>query len=177
MRGKKLDNTSQRSFNMLQSLAPIASVQARVLILGSMPGAESLAKQQYYAHPRNAFWPIMAAMCGFAADLPYAARLQALQSSGFALWDVLAYCERQGSLDSAIRNEQPNDFNQFLQQHAHIQLLAFNGAKALQSFQRLVVPNLAMPCPALLALPSTSPAHAAMSLAKKQQLWQQVVLK
>lgn len=162
---------------MLQSLAPIASIQARVLILGSMPGAESLAKQQYYAHPRNAFWPIMAAMCGFAEDLPYAARLQAIQSSGFALWDVLAYCERQGSLDSAIRNEQPNDFNAFLRVHSHIQLCTFNGAKALQSFRRLVLPQLTVPPPALLALPSTSPAHAAMSFAQKQQLWQQIALK
>lgn len=161
---------------MLQSLAPVASCDARVLILGSMPGAESLAKQQYYAHPRNAFWPIMASICGFSADLPYTARLQALQASGFAVWDVLAYCERQGSLDSAIRNEHANDFNAFLRLHPHIQLCAFNGAKALQSFRRLVLPQLTVPHPALLALPSTSPAHAAMSFAQKQQLWQQINL-
>lgn len=162
---------------MLQSLAPVASAEARVLILGSMPGAESLAKQQYYAHPRNAFWPIMAEICDFTAALPYPERLLALQGSGFALWDVLAYCEREGSLDSAIRNEQPNDFNAFLTSHTKIQLLAFNGAKALQSFRRLVLPQLTVAHPALLALPSTSPAHAAMPFVEKLRQWQQISLK
>jgi len=102
---------------LLQSLAPVAHANAKVLILGSMPGAESLAQQQYYAHPRNAFWPIMASLYGFAADLPYALRLQQLTAHGVALWDVLAYCEREGSLDSAIRNEQPNDFHRFFAAH------------------------------------------------------------
>jgi len=161
---------------MLQSLEPVAAPNARVLILGSMPGAESLTKQQYYAHPRNAFWPIMAALCGFAADLPYVARLQQLQAKGFALWDVLAYCERQGSLDSAIRNEQPNNIAAFLLAHPQVTHLAFNGGKALQSFQKQVQPTLAAPLPIMLALPSTSPAYAAMPFNKKLQLWQQISL-
>lgn len=160
--------------NRLQSLAPVANADARVLILGSMPGVASLAQQQYYAHPRNAFWPIMATLFGFAADLPYAARLQQLVDNGVALWDVLAYCERQGSLDSAIRNEQANNIVAFLAMHPKITHLAFNGGKALQSFQKHVQPTLIASLPALLALPSTSPAYAAMSFSKKLQLWQQI---
>lgn len=158
----------------LQSLAPVVNTDARVLILGSMPGAASLAQQQYYAHPRNAFWPIMASLYGFAADLPYAIRLQQLTAQGVALWDVLAHCERQGSLDSAIRNEQANDFDSFFTSHPHIHLIAFNGGKALQSFQKHVEPHLVRPIPHLLALPSTSPAYAAMPFSQKLQLWQQI---
>lgn len=158
----------------LQSLAPVVGAKARVLILGSMPGAASLAQQQYYAHPRNAFWPIMASLYGFAADLPYAIRLQQLTAQGVALWDVLAHCERQGSLDSAIRNEQANDFDRFLATYPHIHLIAFNGGKALQSFQKHVAPYLVRPLPRILALPSTSPAYAAMPFGQKLQLWQQI---
>jgi len=159
---------------LLQSLAPVAHANAKVLILGSMPGAESLAQQQYYAHPRNAFWPIMASLYGFAADLPYALRLQQLTAHGVALWDVLAYCEREGSLDSAIRNEQPNDFHRFFAAHPHISLVALNGGKAAQSFQKHVMPHLTLPVPRLMALPSTSPAYAAMPFSQKLQLWQQI---
>jgi TDG/mug DNA glycosylase family protein len=158
----------------LQSLAPVANADARVLILGSMPGAASLAQQRYYAHPRNAFWPIMASLYGFAADLPYAIRLHKLTSQGVALWDVLAHCERQGSLDSAIRNEQANDFDCFFATHPHIHVIAFNGGKALQSFQKHVEPHLVRPIPRILALPSTSPAYAAMPFSQKLQLWQQI---
>ncbi|WP_423188012.1 DNA-deoxyinosine glycosylase [Alishewanella sp. d11] len=158
----------------LQSLAPVVNTDARVLILGSMPGAASLAQQQYYAHPRNAFWPIMASLYGFAADLPYAIRLQQLTAQGVALWDVLAHCERQGSLDSAIRNEQANDFDSFFATYPHIHVIAFNGGKALQSFQKHVKSHLVRPIPHLLALPSTSPAYAAMPFSQKLQLWQQI---
>ena len=144
---------------------------AKVLILGSMPGAQSLASQQYYAHPRNAFWPIMASLCGFSVNLAYHERLVLLRQHGFALWDVLAHCQRQGSLDSAIRHEQANDFNHFLAEHDQLQLIAFNGAKAQQSFNKQVLPTLTAASPRLLALPSTSPAHAAMSLEHKRQQW------
>lgn len=158
----------------LQSLAPVANADARVLILGSMPGAVSLAQQQYYAHPRNSFWPIMASLYGFTADLPYASRLQQLVANGVALWDVLAHCERQGSLDSAIRNERANDFDRFFAGHPHISVVALNGGKAAQSFQKHVIPHLTSPIPRVLALPSTSPAYAAMPFSQKLQLWQQI---
>lgn len=89
---------------------------------------------------------------------------------------MLAYCERQGSLDSAIRNEQPNNIAAFLLKHPQVTHLAFNGGKALQSFQKQVQPTLAAPLPIMLALPSTSPAYAAMPFNKKLQLWQQISL-
>lgn len=160
----------------LTSLAAVIAPDSRLLVLGSMPGAASLAAQQYYAHPRNAFWPIMGQLFGFAADLPYAERLTQLRARGIGLWDVLQSCERQGSLDSAIRAEQPNDFASLLQQQPGIRALAFNGAKAAQSFRKLVLPSLQtqQPLPILLNLPSTSPAHAALNQADKLRVWQQL---
>ena len=160
---------------MLQGLAPVSLPTAKVLVLGSMPGAVSLQQQQYYGHPRNAFWPIITELTGVVADLPYPQRLQALTSKGIALWDVIASCERVGSLDSAIRQEQVNDFSTFFSLHPQLQAIAFNGAKAAQSFARHVLPLQCVPnAVSLLTLPSTSPAHARLSFADKIQQWQQV---
>lgn len=164
--------TSER----LTGLAAVSQPDAQVLVLGSMPGAASLKQQQYYGHPRNHFWPIMAELLGFDAGLPYSKRLQALQRSKVALWDVLQHCERQGSLDSAIRNESPNDFHRFLSQHPGLRLIAFNGRKAEQSFQRLVLPSLPseLQCE-LKCLPSTSPANAAQSASSRLQQWKLIM--
>lgn len=150
--------------------------QASVLILGSMPGEASLLQQQYYAHPRNAFWPLMACLLGFSEQLEYQERLKALQNSGIALWDVIDNCLRQGSLDSAIRQEQVNNFEQFFTEHPTVRAIAFNGAKALQSFRRQVMPVQKLPADLiLLSLPSTSPAHASLSFEQKRQQWQQIL--
>lgn len=159
----------------LTGLAPQAQPNARVLLLGSMPGAVSLAQQQYYAHPRNAFWPIMAQLAGFSADLPYAERIRALNSAGVALWDVIASCQRSGSLDSAIRHEQLNDFQRFFASQPQLQAIGFNGAKAWQSFKRQLLPlDILPPGVALLILPSTSPAHASISFQQKLAQWQKI---
>lgn len=151
-------------------MPPVAAPTVRVVILGSMPGRASLAAGRYYAHPRNAFWPLMAQLLDFQADLPYARRLRALQLAGIGLWDVFAHCERAGSLDAAIRAPVANDFERFLAAHPRVGTLLFNGAKAEQGFRRLVLPRLRSR-PSLQRLPSTSPANAAATMEEKRRAW------
>ncbi|GAB4413133.1 MAG: DNA-deoxyinosine glycosylase [Sideroxydans sp.] len=152
-------------------MPPVADGMAERLILGSMPGRQSLAAGQYYAHPRNVFWRIMGELVGAHPHLPYAARLQVLQSARLALWDVLHSCERKGSLDSDIQAETANDFARFFAEHPHITHVGFNGAKAEQSFRRLVLGKHPLPPLVLTRLPSTSPAHAGMPYAEKLACW------
>jgi double-stranded uracil-DNA glycosylase len=153
---------------------PAGSADARVLILGSMPGKESLRRQQYYAHPANAFWKIMGELVGAHPALPYAARLDRLQRSGIALWDVLASCERPSSLDAHIRKESANDFASFFAQHPHIAHVFFNGGKAEQCFRKFVEGKQALPALEFHRLPSTSPAHAGMRYADKLKAWRAI---
>lgn len=155
------------------SFPPIANPSAHTLILGSIPGVLSLQARQYYAHPRNAFWSIMGNVHGFDIELPYAARVEKLKASGLALWDVLQSCSRHGSLDSAIEegSRVPNDFARFFAQHPHVRLVAFNGTEAEKSFNAYVLPKLNMRDMCFVRLPSTSPAHAARSLAQKTEAW------
>ncbi|WP_024889844.1 DNA-deoxyinosine glycosylase [Luteimonas huabeiensis] len=156
----------------LTGLPPVSRPDARVLVLGSMPGAASLAAQRYYAHPRNAFWPIMDAIAGASPDLPYAQRLARLRAAGIALWDVLAHCVRPGSLDARIEPASmvANDFAAFFSAHPQLRLVAFNGGTAAQAFARHAGPALP-PGVATVRLPSTSPAHAARSQAEKLASW------
>lgn len=159
----------------LTGLAPIVGDRARVLVLGSMPGAASLEAGQYYAHSRNHFWPFMGALVGASPELPYPERAIRLAAAGIALWDVIAACRRQGSLDSAIRDIEANDFPAFLASHPGIGSVLFNGAMAEATFMRLVAPALAGS--GLSAglryrrLPSTSPANAAQPRAAKLDAW------
>jgi len=134
-----------------------------------MPGQRSLADQQYYAHPRNVFWRIMGELIGAGPDLSYEQRLQKLQKEHIALWDVLGSCERPGSLDSDIRSEsiEVNDFDRFFAAHDRIHHVFCNGGKAQQLFCRHVHNS---PVEAI-QLPSTSPAHAAMSYQDKLRHW------
>ncbi len=160
------------------SFAPVIATGARVLILGSMPGQRSLEQCQYYAHPRNSFWPIMAELFEFSKELAYPERLLALQQQGIALWDVLASCERPGSLDAAIveTSIQANDFAWLFGCYPSLEALYFNGAKSEQCYRKYVIPGLAgVAQPRLLQrLPSTSPAHASLDYAQKLQSWRQV---
>ncbi|MEC7725104.1 MAG: DNA-deoxyinosine glycosylase [Planctomycetota bacterium] len=161
----------------VSSFPPVASRDARVLVLGSMPGVASLEAQRYYAHPRNAFWPIMGELLGFDASIPYRSRLAALRRSGVALWDVLAQCVRPGSLDSDIdlRSAQPNDFAGFLQRHRGVEQVLCNGGVAFQVFRRRVLPQLPPPFAALsvLQMPSTSPANAGARFEQKLAKWRE----
>jgi double-stranded uracil-DNA glycosylase len=161
----------------ITSFPPVITVQAKVLVLGSMPGALSLAQHQYYAHPQNQFWTLMGKLCDINPHLPYAQRLTKLNTVGIALWDVLQHCERPGSLDSSIvvASEVPNDFPPLLAQYPQLRAICFNGQKAAKAFSRHVKPVL---CTAqiaqlvLVTLPSTSPANASISRADKLAAWQ-----
>ena len=158
----------------IEGFPPIAHRSARVLVLGSMPSVASLAAGQYYAHPRNQFWPIVGEICGFDADAGYARRSARLQAAGIAVWDVVASCRRAGSLDSAIdeRSIVVNPFAEFLAAHRHIERICFNGRKAEAAWRRYVRHGLP-PSRAVnyRLLPSTSPAHAGMSYARKLAAW------
>jgi hypoxanthine-DNA glycosylase len=155
---------------LLQGLPPVVDDDARVLILGSFPSALSLAAHQYYANPRNAFWPIAGELFGFEPDAPYERRLAALRPSGVALWDVLHRCRRAGSADAAIdpKSLVANDFGELFAEHPTITRVYFNGAKAAELYRRLVHPLERIH---YQRLPSTSPAHA-VPLGAKLAAWQ-----
>ncbi|MFN7055020.1 DNA-deoxyinosine glycosylase [Hyphomonas sp.] len=160
----------------VESFPPIAAPDAEILILGSMPGAASLAAGQYYAHPRNAFWPVMGALFGAGPELAYAQRVRALIAARVAVWDVLSACVRPGSLDADITEEAPNDFAAFFAAHPRIRRIGLNGGKAAAVFRRHGAAH--MPAGAGMAvLPSTSPAHAALSLQAKQAAWRAGLLR
>ncbi len=148
---------------------------AQVLVLGSLPGVASLTAHEYYAHPRNAFWRIMAELCDFDVTLAYSRRAALLVGHGIAVWDVLAAGERPGSLDANIlrRSEHANDIAALLQRHPRLALIAFNGVTAASLFARHIG-RQALPAAValrLVTLPSTSPAHAGMSYARKLASW------
>jgi double-stranded uracil-DNA glycosylase len=159
----------------IRSFPPVADTDVTVLILGSMPGKESLKQNQYYAHPQNAFWKIMGELVGAHPHLPYVERLHKLIAARIALWDVLASCERESSLDTHIRNEKANNFATFFAQHPHITCVFFNGAKAAQSFNKFVLEKQKLPLLFFQRLPSTSPAHAGMRYAEKLQEWRAAI--
>lgn len=154
---------------------PIARGDARILILGSLPSQRSLEMSEYYAHPRNAFWRIMGELVG--AEGEYSARCKALMDAGIAVWDVLHSSVRPGSLDADIRMEtaRPNDFAGFFERHPDVRRVGLNGRKAEDIFRRQVLPDLDAASPELVSLPSTSPAHAAMSFANKLEIWRSML--
>ncbi len=160
-----------KELELSSGFPPVVAPGAKVLILGSLPGRRSLEAAQYYAHRQNAFWRIMADLFGIIGD--YESRCEQLTQHRIALWDVLASSVRPGSMDADIRLEasQPNDFREFLSQHAEIACICFNGRKAEEIFRRYVVPGLIEAVPNLVSLPSTSPAYAAMAFDEKRDAW------
>lgn len=161
----------------VRSFAPIERKNATVLILGSMPGRESLERRQYYAHPRNAFWPIMNMLYGLTGS-GYEEKTRELAENGVAVWDVLKACFRSGSLDANIDDSTiiVNDFEDFFEGHLMVNHVFFNGAKAEAVYRKHVLHRLdshhaSLP---LKRLPSTSPAHAGMSLQQKARAWRVV---
>jgi hypoxanthine-DNA glycosylase len=154
----------------LAGLAPVLDANTRILILGSFPGAASLAAQQYYAHPRNLAWRLISALVGEdLAAQPYDQRLPRLLGHGIGLWDVLEACEREGSLDSAIRNPAANDFARLRELCPRLHTVGFNGQAAGK-----FAPQFAAQGYRTVVLPSSSPAHAALSFEDKLRVWRQL---
>jgi double-stranded uracil-DNA glycosylase len=151
-----------------RSFPPVIDADARVLVLGTLPGEESLRRQEYYAHPRNLFWPILFALFGAARPTDYADRLAFAKARRVALWDVCASGERAASADATIRREQPNAIEALLDAHPLIGAVAFNGTGARRLYDRHFHRRPAL---AYLALPSTSPAHAGLDFAAKLARW------
>lgn len=158
-----------------EGFPPIARPDARVLVLGSLPGQRSLAAQQYYAHPKNAFWSIMHALLGIEGS--YFERCAQLIENRIALWDVLLSSARSGSMDADIQLDtaRVNDFVLFFDRHPAIRVIAFNGKKAEQLFRRFVDSGTFSDSIQLIALPSTSPAYAAMSFSVKLSAWREAI--
>ncbi len=158
----------------IRSFPPIADRNARVLVLGSMPGRASLEARQYYAHRQNAFWRILGRLLGFEPKAPYAARIRALKRARIAVWDVLHSCVREGSLDTMIEDETANDFRAFFRSHRAITHVFFNGAKAEASYRRHVLDAIEFPL-RYRRLPSTSPAHASLPFPHKLAAWRAIL--
>lgn len=160
----------------LHGLPPLVSERTRLLILGSFPGVASLQARQYYAHPRNQFWTILQALWpDVPMDSDYARRCQWLLERGLGLWDVYASCERAGSLDSAIRNAQVNDFAALKAHCPHLRLIAHNGGESFKH-AKLVRASLGVEHFPSVKLPSTSPANASWSFERKLAAWRDVML-
>ena len=152
------------------SFPPVADLQSKVLILGTMPGKESLRRDAYYAHPQNAFWKILFELFAHPFSADYEERKEMLLQNKVALWDVLKTCTRTSSLDTDIRKEEPNDLHQFLLHHQNISEIFFNG-KGAAGYFRKYFPDINLPNH---TLPSTSPAHA-VRWESKLEAWQTIL--
>lgn len=176
--------------NLARSFPPIEGEHVHTLILGTMPGQASLNAVEYYAHPRNAFWPVMMAIIAkgnpdrtAVQALGYPERCQRLMDNGYGVWDVLAQCDRPGSLDSNISrdSERPNDIDSLLHRHPELLRIACNGKTACRLLTRHHADTLSRWKELgreleVVTLPSTSPAMASLSLAMKHQRWAEGLL-
>jgi len=164
-----------KNMNSINSFPPLCNANAKVLILGSIPGEASLAAYEYYAHPRNVFWPIMSQLFGVSLALDYQQRCKQLVLYNIALWDVLARCQRKGSLDSNIINNSivTNNFNDFFNIQNKVTAVFFNGAKSEKEYVKQVIPHLKKQHAHIQyqRLPSTSPAMASISFEQKTTHW------
>jgi len=151
----------------------IISHQPRWMVLGTMPSVQSLKQEFYYAHPRNAFWPIMQSLVNMSTS-SIEDKIALVDKAGLVVWDVLESCDRQGSLDSAIKSPQANDFESFLANDVKIDTICFNGKKAEQLFKRYVLKQQIIPNHIqYIVLPSTSPANASITVEDKRLFWQE----
>lgn len=151
----------------LQGLPPVLGRATRLLVLGSFPGVASLQAQQYYAHPRNQFWPLLGALWGLdLRALPYAQRLAEVRRRGLGLWDIYASCHRDGSLDQAITDAEINDLASLRRRAPQLQAVAHNGGESARAMKLVAALGYTV-----LKLPSTSPANASWSFERKHAAW------
>jgi hypoxanthine-DNA glycosylase len=154
----------------LHGLPPVIAPRTRLVVLGSFPSVASLAAGEYYAHPRNQFWPILSALFGIdLCAMRYADRLDAVRGRGLGIWDVYASCTREGSLDSAIEDARPNDLASLLGVAPHLEAFAHNGGESARAMRVTRALGLVVH-----RLPSTSPANASWSFERKLQAWHRV---
>lgn len=155
---------------MITCFNPIVDKDCKLIILGSMPGKESLRKQQYYGFIRNQFWKILSEIFDEELNNNYEDKTKFLLNHNIALWDVLKSCEREGSLDSNIKDEEANDFKSFFMKYPRIEYVLFNGTKAMQSFKKNIGFDTYPHLKEYILLPSTSPAHT-MKFDRKLDEW------
>ena len=152
----------------ISSFQPIINSESKILILGSIPGIKSIEMQQYYAHPQNKFWKIISEIFNEEFSLNYQERIKILQKHHIALWDVIDTCERKGSLDSEIRNEEANKIGDLLQDFPNVKAIFCNGQKSYKNLQKILGKDFYLP---IFVLPSTSPANASMKYEEKLFSW------
>lgn len=153
--------------NRISSFPPIIDKNSKILILGSIPGVKSLEKQEYYGHPQNKFWKIIFELFNEEFTENYKDKINILIKNHIALWDVLDSCERKGSLDSEIKNEEANPILELLEKHENISAIFCNGGKSFRTLQQILGKNFRIP---IILLPSTSPLHT-ISFAEKLEKW------
>lgn len=156
--------------NRISSFPPIISNDAKILILGSVPGVKSLEMQEYYAHPQNKFWKIIFELFNENFSEDYLEKIKILKKNKIAVWDVIDSCERVGSLDTTIKNEESNDILQLLKKYQNIKTIFCNGGKSYKNLQKIVGKNFEIP---IYLLPSTSPLHT-ISFEKKLDAWSKI---
>ena len=159
--------------NRIFSFPPIIDESSEILILGSIPGQKSLEKQEYYAHPQNKFWRIIFELFNEIFTTDYTKKIQILEKHHIALWDVIDTCERKGSLDSEIRNEEANKIEDLLHNYPNIKAIFCNGQKSYKNLQKILSKDFHLP---IIAMPSTSPAHASLTYEEKLKSWK-IILK
>lgn len=163
--------------SFIENFPPVFDERARILILGSMPGRASLEADQYYAHPRNHFWPLMDALLAIPKERAYEDRLIALKAKKVALWDSAWRCRRHASADSTMEEIRASDFAMLFERAPEIRAVFFNGRKSEEIFRRYALPTIPVTLASLpmCYLPSTSPANAGMTFEEKREQWSRIL--
>jgi hypoxanthine-DNA glycosylase len=167
-----MDISKRKVSNIKKSFEPISDENTVILILGSMPGDKSLELGQYYGHPRNRFWEIISKLTNNDLLSDYKVKKEILLKSKIGLWDVVNNASRNGSLDSAIENEIPNNIDKFISEHRNLKTICFNGKKAESLYDKYFIRK---PEIKYISLPSTSPANAGMNFDRLFQKWKQII--